>query len=346
MNTRHKMRIKKLVTGLVFSLPVFTLSAIEKPSFEQYVADLQQEALAKGHAAAIVEQAFANVTYLKRAVKADKNQPEFKETLDTYLPKRVPEWKVKKAREAYKENLPLLTKISKEYGVQPRFIVSLWALETNFGRIQGKMPIIDAVTTLAYDGRRESFFKKQLFASLSILEQGHISQDKFVGSWAGAMGQCQFIPTSFIAYAADGDGDGKKDIWGNKADVFASIANYLKREGWSNQKTWGRQVKVPEGFDASHIMPKGSKGRSQWLKNWRRAEKSLEQWSALGLTRMDGRPLPKADLTAALLMPDDAKGRLYLGYDNYKSLMHWNRSYYFVTSVGYLADRIGYPRVQ
>jgi len=338
------MRLKTLFAGLLFSLPVFTLSAQEKPSFEQYVEQLKQEALDKGFEQSFVDKTFADVKYLKRAVKADKNQPEFKETLDTYLPKRVPEWKVKRARTAYKENLPLLTKISEQYGVQPRFIVSLWALETNFGRIQGKMPIIDAVTTLAYDGRRETFFKKQLFASMKILDQGHISHEKFVGSWAGAMGQCQFIPTSFLAYAADGDGDGRKDIWNNKADVFASIANYLKREGWNNQKTWGRQVLIPEDFDRDLIMPK-SRGRSQWLKNWKASQKSLQEWSDLGLTRMDGSPLPNVNVTAALLMPDDAKGRLYLGYDNYKSLMHWNRSYYFVTSVGYLADRIGYPRI-
>lgn len=340
------MRLKTIFTGLLFSIPVFTLNAADKPSFEQYVENLKQEAIDKGYDEEFVAQSFADIKYLKRAVKADKNQPEFKETLDTYLPKRVPEWKVTKARQAYKDNLPLLEKISEKYGVQPRFIVSLWALETNFGRIQGKMPIIDSVTTLAYDGRRETFFKKQLFASLEILKQGHIPQDKFVGSWAGAMGQCQFIPTSFLAYAADGDNDGKKDIWTNKADVFASVANYLKREGWDKNKTWGRQVLLPDGFDRKHIMPKGSRGRSQWLKNFKAVEKPLSEWRELGVTRMDGRELPNVDVTAALLMPDDAKGRMYLAYDNYKSLMHWNRSYYFVTSVGYLADRIGYPKVK
>lgn len=340
------MRLKQFLVGFVVSVPAMMSFAADKPSFEEYVQKLKLEAVEKGYEQSFVDTAFSDVTYLKRAVKADKNQPEFKETLDTYLPKRVPEWKVKRARQAYKDNLPLLEKIAKQYGVQPRFIVSLWALETNFGRIQGKMPIIDAVTTLAYDGRRETFFKKQLFASLEILKQGHIKQDKFVGSWAGAMGQCQFIPTSFLAYAADGDGDGKKDIWNNRADVFASVANYLKREGWDDNKTWGRQVQLPEGFDHSLLMPKGSKGRSGWLKNFKKSEKTLAQWNELGVRRMDGRELPKANLTAALITPDDAKGRVYLAYDNYKSLMHWNRSYYFVTSVGYLADRIGYPKVQ
>ncbi len=339
------MKIKFWLTGLFFSVSVTTHSFAASVSFEQYVSDLKQEAVSKGFSTEFVNNTLKDLRYLKRVVKADKNQPEFKETLDTYLPKRVPEWKVNRARAAYKDNLPLLTRISKEFGVQPRFIVSLWALETNFGRIQGKMPIIDSLVTLSYDGRREAFFKKQLWASLTILQQGHISHEKFLGSWAGAMGQCQFIPTSFLAYAADGDGDGKKDIWNNKADVFASIANYLRSEGWTNNKTWGRQVKLPEGFDKSLIMPKGSKGRKQWLANWQGAQRKLSDWSALGVTRMDGSVLPKVDINAVLITPDDAKGRVYLAYDNYKSLMHWNRSYYFVTSVGSLADRIGYPKI-
>jgi len=339
------MKTKMLLSGLFLSLASMTAVA-EKPSFEQYVEGLQAEALEKGFEQAFVDEHLSNLTYLKRAVKADKNQPEFKETLDTYLPKRVSQWKIDKAREAYKENLPLLKKISAQFGVQPRFIVSLWALETNFGRIQGKMPIIDSIATLSYDGRREAFFKKQLFASLEILKQGHIAKDKFVGSWAGAMGQCQFIPTSFLAYAADGDGDGKKDIWTNRADVFASIANYLRSEGWSDKGTWGRQVKLPEGFDKQLLMPRGTKGRRDWLNKWKGVEKPLSEWAALGVTRMDGTALPKADITGVLITPDDANGRIYLAYDNYKSLMHWNRSYYFVTSVGYLADRIGYPAIK
>lgn len=138
----------------------------------------------------------------------------------------------------------------------------------------------------------------------------------------------------------------KKDIWTNKADVFASVANYLKREGWNGNRTWGRQVKLPEGFDKSLLMPKGSKGRKQWLQNWKKSQQSLAFWNEQGVTRMDGRPLPKANIKGVLITPDDANGRVYLGYNNYKSLMHWNRSYYFVTSVGYLADRIGYPKIK
>lgn len=337
-------KLKHLVISLL--LPVSLTVSAEKPTFEQYVVGLKQEASQQGFSNQFIDQVFDQVSYLKRVVKADKNQPEFKETLDTYLPKRLPQWKVDQAREMYKENYELLTKIGKKYGVHPRFIVSIWGLETNFGRIQGKIPIINSLVTLSYDGRREAFFKKQLWASLTILDEGHISQDDFVGSWAGAMGQCQFIPSSFVAYAQDGDGDGKKDIWSNKADVFASIANYLKSEGWTDKRTWGRQVLLPDNFDESNIMPKNSRGRKQWLQNWEASKKPLSEWQKLGITRMNGNPLPNVDIDAVLIMPDDKKGRMFLAYNNYKTLMHWNRSYYFVTSVGMLADRITYPKIQ
>lgn len=317
-----------------------------KPSYETYVEQIKEEALSKGYSQDVVESSFANITFYKRAVKADRNQPEKVETLDTYLPKRVPKWKVDKARAMYKTHEALLTQIGEAYGVQPRFIVSLWGLETNFGKIMGNFNVVSALTTLAYEGRRETFFKKQLWAALTILEEGHISIDNMKGSWAGAMGQNQFMPTSFVSYAVDGDGDGKKDIWTNHADVFASMANYLKKEGWNDQLTWGRQVKLPAGFDLSHAIPKNTGGRKNWLKAWSETEKTLAQWQALGVTRMDGSALPNVDIKAALVFPDDEKGRAYLAYDNYKSLMHWNLSYYFVSSVGHLSDRIQYPAVQ
>jgi len=316
-----------------------------KPSYETYVEQLKKQATDKGFSSEFIEQAFANITFYKRAVKADRNQPEKVETLDTYLPKRIPDWKVKKARKLYKEHQELLTKVANEYGVQPRFIVALWGLETNFGKFTGGYSVVSALSTLAYEGRREAFFKKQLWAALTILDEGHISVENMKGSWAGAMGQNQFMPTSFLSYAVDGDGDGKKDIWNNQADVFASMANYLKKEGWNNDLTWGRQVKLPQGFDLSNAIPKNTGGRKNWLKAWAKTEKTLAQWQALGLRRMDGRDLPAADIKAALVFPDDANGRAYLAYDNYKSLMHWNLSYYFVSSVGHLSDRIKYPAI-
>lgn len=316
-----------------------------KPSFEAYIEAIKVEALEKGYSSDVIDSSFKNVTFHKRAVKADKRQPEKVETLDTYLPKRVANWKIKRARSEYKKHKALLAQVGEKYGVQPRFIVALWGLETNFGKIMGNYNVISALSTMAYEGRREAFFKKQLWAALTILQDGHILIDNMKGSWAGAMGQNQFMPTSFLSYAVDGDGDGKKDIWGNHADVFSSMANYLKNEGWNDELTWGRQVKLPEGFNTSLAIPKNTGSRSNWLKAWKKTEKSLAQWQALGVRRTDGTNLPEADVTAALVFPDDANGRAYLAYDNYKSLMHWNLSYYFVSSVGHLSDHIKFPPI-
>lgn len=339
------------ITPLLITLSssAFISSANEqdnKPSFEEYIIEIKAEAATRGFSDALIDESFANVKFHQRAVKADRNQPEKIETLDTYLPKRLPDWKVNRARALYKKHQQLLQKVAKQYQVQPRFIVALWGLETNFGKIMGNYNVISALSTLAYEGRREAFFKKQLWAALTILQQGHIKVADMKGSWAGAMGQNQFMPTSFISYAVDGDGDGKKDIWTNQADVFASMANYLKTEGWNADLTWGRQITLPSDFDLSLAIPKNTGGRKNWLKAFKRTEKTLSEWQALGVRRADGSDLPNVDISAAMVFPDDANGRVYLAYDNYKSLMHWNLSYYFVSSVGHLSDRIKYPAIQ
>lgn len=354
--TRNRKVLKKKslkITMAIALAPIALLLSvcvnaeqIAKIEFDEYIKTLKSEALTKGFEQSLLDSSFANVKFHQRAVKADRSQPETIETLDTYLPKRVPDWKVKKARVMFKKHQELLIEIGNKYGVQPRFIVALWGLETNFGRIMGNYDVISALSTMAYEGRREAFFKKQLWAALTILEQGHITIDNMKGSWAGAMGQNQFMPTSFIAYAVDGDGDGKKDIWGNQADVFSSMANYLKREGWNDEITWGRQVKLPHNFDLSLAIPKNTGSRKKWLKAWEQREKTLAQWQDLGIRRSDGTNLPNVDIKAALIFPDDEKGRVYLAYDNYKSLMHWNLSYYFVSSVGHLSDRIKFPPIQ
>ncbi|GAA0858179.1 lytic murein transglycosylase [Aliiglaciecola litoralis] len=303
-------------------------NASPKLSFAEYLQTIKQEALEKGFSVELVDRAFKDVEYYQRAVKADKNQPERKITLDTYLKTRVPDWKVAQAVKLYRQHQPLLQQVADAYGVQPRFIVALWGNESNFGKIMGKFPVLSALTTLAYDGRREAFFKKQLFAALRILEQGHVDPAAFLGSWAGAMGQSQFMPSSFLTYAVDFDGDGKKDIWSNPADVFASIANYLKQEGWNGEQTWGRQVRLPEqfntelsGLDKSKMQP-------------------VSAWQQLGVRKYDGTDLPSVDLRASLIMPDGLAGRIYLVYGNFHTLMRWNRSTYFGTAVSYLADRI------
>ena len=341
--------VKKLV-GICISSILLTFPAqsneLTEQGFNTFVTEFKEESLNKGFDAKLLDRSFANVKFHKRAVKADRNQPETVETLDTYLPKRVPQWKVDKARSLYKKHKLLLTKIGNEYGVQPRFIVALWGLETNFGKFTGGYNVLSALSTLAYEGRRRDFFKKQLWAALTILDEGHIPLNKFKGSWAGAMGQNQYMPTSFLAYAVDGDGDGKKDIWTNSADIFSSMANYLKKEGWDDELTWGRQVKLSEDFNTKLAIPKNTGRRKNWLKAWKEREKTLHQWQELGVRRADGTDLPKVDVTAALVFPDDENGRAYLAYNNYKSLMHWNLSYYFVSSVGHLSDRIKFPPIQ
>lgn len=347
--------VKKLLVSAISSI-LFTVgsanvafaeeASVDEKKFGQYVASLKEEAIAQGFSEELVTKSFANIKLYKRAIKADKNQPERVETLDTYLPKRVTEYKVKRARKLYKEHGELLQKVGQEYGVQPRFIVALWGLETSFGGYMGNFNVVSALTTMAYEGRREAFFKKQLWAALTILNEGHIEVENMKGSWAGAMGQNQFMPTSFLSYAVDGDGDGKKDIWGNQADVFASMANYLKKEGWNDDLTWGRQVKLPADFNTKLAIPKNTGSRKNWLKAWSKTERTLQEWQELGIRRADGTDLPKVNVKAALVFPDDENGRAYLAYDNYKSLMHWNLSYYFVSSVGHLSDRIKFPPVK
>ncbi len=346
MELKVTKKITTKLAAIICSVCISTSAlANTQEKFDEYVANLKQEAAQKGYDSQLIEDAFATAKFKKKVISADKSQPEVVETLETYLPKRVPQWKIDRARKLYAENKDVLEQVAKEFGVQARFIVALWGLESNFGKIQGGHNVISSVVTLAFDGRRETMYKNQLWAALDILKAGHITLDKFKGSWAGAMGQTQFMPTSFNAYAVDYDKDGRKDIWTTQADAFASIANYLKQAGWNDDLTWGRQVKLPEGFDKNYVLKRGTKTRKQWLEYWAKSERSLADWQALGVRKMDGTDLPNVDVTAALVMPDDMGGLMYLAYDNYKALMHWNRSYYFATSVGYLSDRIGYPAI-
>lgn len=320
-----------LVRTLITLLVAATLQkamAQEKSAegFNQYVQALGQEAKQKGFEAGFIDRVLADVTFRPTVIKSDKNQPEKKVTLDNYLATRVPDWKVKQAVDAYQEHKALLDKIGQAYGVQPRFIVALWGNESNFGRIQGNYSVLSSLASLAYEGRRERLFKDNFFAALRILEQGHISADKFKGSWAGAMGQSQFMPLSFLNYAVDYNGDGKKDIWTTPADVFASIANYLSSEGWDANGTWGRQVTLTQPIEDSGL----AKAKGQ----------SLSTWQDAGVRRFNGQALPNVDIKAWLIMPDGEKGRIYLVYNNFQTLMKWNRSSYFGVSVGYLSERI------
>ena len=295
--------------------------------FGAWLDDLRAEAAGQGIRAEVLDAAFAGVEPIARVIELDRKQPEFTQTFSEYMAKRVTPALVEEGRRAYRENRALLDAVGAKFGVQPRFIVALWGVETRYGAYTGGFPVIDSLATLAYDGRRSAYFRGELLKALTILNEGHITADAMVGSWAGAMGQSQFMPSSFLSFAVDFDGDKRRDIWTTKADVFASAANYLARSGWRGDQTWGREVRLPEGFDPALA------GLD--------VVKRLSAWRALGVTRADGGDLPARDLEASVVLPGGEGGPAYVIYDNYRTILKWNRSNYFAVSVGYLADLIG-----
>jgi membrane-bound lytic murein transglycosylase B len=296
--------------------------------FPAYVEELKQKARQQGISNNTINAAFANVHFVDRVIKSDRNQLEKKVTLDDYLSRVITPAKIEQARALYKQHQPELASVTASTGVQGNYIVALWAMESNFGKIQGKEDIVSALSTLAFEGRREAFFTKELISSLKILDQGHVTADELKGSWAGAMGQNQFMPSSYLRYGKDGDGDGKIDIWNNTSDVFASTASYLATEGWQAGGTWGTEVKLPQGFDAGLAGTKTAQG------------KTVAQWQQLGVTLPDGLQLPASGQRAWIVTPDDNQGRSFLVYNNFRTIMHWNRSYYFAISIGTMADAI------
>ena len=247
-------------------------------SFAEWREGVRSEALSLGISAATFDAAFSGIEPIPRVIELDRSQPEVTITFAQYLERVVPESRVAQGRKLLAKHRDLLEPIGREYGVPPRFIVALWGIETSFGNFLGGFPVIGALATLAHDGRRSAYFRGELLDALRILEDGHIAPEAMVGSWAGAMGQSQFMPSSFVRYAVDYDGDGKRDIWGTHADVFASAANYLSQAGWRSGETWGRQVRLPASFDPAIADLK--------------VKKSLDEWQALGLRRANGADLP------------------------------------------------------
>ncbi len=313
--------------------------AAEDQNFSKWKDELRVEALEKGIDASIYDAAMKDVTPIKRVIELDKGQPETTMTFQKYQKLIVSDTRIKKARQKYNENRQVLEEVGKKIGVQPRFIVALWGIETNFGGGIGGFMVVDALATLAYpnaygDWRsaksiksRSAYFRKELLNAFQILNEGHIAVKDMKGSWAGAMGQCQFMPSSFLNFAVDYDGDGHKDIWKNKADVFGSAANYLSKSGWKGDQTWGRPVTLPKGFDLSLA---GIKNKPQ----------KISYWQGLGVRRMDGRDLPTNDIMASIVLGDGKSGPAFMVYNNYRTILKWNRSTYFAVAVGSLADRI------
>lgn len=313
-----------LAGGLIISSSAATRA--EESDFATWLQGFRQEAQASGISSRTINLALADVMPIPRVIELDHKQPEFILTFAEYIARVVPQSRVDRGRELLAENRALLERIGATYGVQPRFIVALWGIESDFGRTVGDFPVIPALATLAYDGRRRDYFKGELLDALRILERGYIDLASLRGSWAGAMGQNQFMPSSYMRYAVDYEGKGQRDIWHNRADVFASTANYLAHEGWKGNETWGREVRLPPDFDMSLVgLP---------------IRKTLPAWNAIGIRRTSGELLPETPLEGSIVLPGEEGGPAYLVYDNYRAIMKWNRSTFFATAVGILADRI------
>jgi len=294
--------------------------------FRNCLARLERVAIESGLSPQMVKSALESVQRVEGVIKADRRQPESRYSFRQYLDSRVTEARVERGRELYQEHYSLLQDIYLRYGVSPEYIIALWGMETNFGSYFGSVPILDALATLACDGRRPAMFTREFVNALFIHEAGTLDLASEKGSWAGAMGHMQFMPSTYRSYAVDYDQDGRIDLFSSLPDAFASSANYLRRVGWAGDQRWGREVLIPSKFDYS-LAGLGKR-------------KSVTQWRALGLRDASGRPLPESGIKASLLMPMGDRGPAFLVYKNFRVIRKWNASLNFAFAVGHLADRI------
>jgi membrane-bound lytic murein transglycosylase B len=305
-------------------LSTVPFAALPHDGFPAFLNGLRAEAFAAGISASTVRAALGDVRPNPKVLELDRHQPEFTLTWAQFRAKVLPEPRLQAAHEAVRRESRLLTPVGDRYGVDPRIVVAIWGLESAFGAITGKYGIVEALATLAYDGRRASYFRTEVMNALRILDHGDISTAGMVGSWAGAMGQPQFMPSSYLRYAVDWDGDGRRDIWTNHGDVFASIANYLAKSGWRAGQPWGQPVRVPRGFDAA------SAGRAHM--------RPLSAWMADGVRRNDGSRFSRGDVSGAVVLPDGSGGEAFMVYGNFNAIRRYNASDYYCLAVGLLAN--------
>ena len=317
---------------IIFAVSISPLASANESSFDEWLIDLRKEATSLGISDKVLDAALGNATPIKRVIELDRSQPEFTMTFEEYLGKIASATRARVAAKKLIEHDEILTKVSEKYGVQKRYIVTFWGVETNFGQYLGSFNVPHSLATLAHDGRRSAYFRKELLNALKILEEGHIAPDKMKGSWAGAMGQSQFMPSSFLSYAVDWNGDGKRDIWETEADVFASTAYYLSKAGWRNDMTWGRAVEIPRDLI---LKGKGAKALAE-----SKTRVKLVEWSRVGVMKADGKTLPSSDFTARLVLPAGSKGPAFLVYSNFDSILAWNRSNYYALAIGHLSDKL------
>lgn len=312
---------------LIFFLIIFfstNYSFSEDKNFNEWLVELEKEAIKRGISKETFNMAMENVVFIEKVKKLDKKQPERVITFNDYYERTVNKRRIEIGKKKFSLHKNEILDIANKYGVQARFILAIWGIETNYGTYTGSFSVISSLTTLAYKGRRAKFFRLQLLDALKILDEGHIELANMKGSWAGAMGQSQFMPSSFQKFAVDFDNDGRRDIWTTNADVFASASNYLINSKWKTGQTWGREVRIPKKFDYKLASLK--------------IIKSLEDWQTLGVRKSDGSNLPKVKMNASLIIPSDVTGKSFLIYENYRAILRWNRSHYFAMAVGHLAD--------
>jgi membrane-bound lytic murein transglycosylase B len=295
-------------------------------AFAGCLVGLQARARTEGLSEHSINVTVANLQFVPRVIELDQQQPEFSQTFANYFSKRATDWRVNEGRRLLQKHRVLLDKLAQEYGVPPQYILSFWGLETNYGSYKGKMSVLNSLATLACEPRRSNYFTIELMQALKLKEKYQFDNDTMVGSWAGAMGHTQFMPSAYAKYAVDGDGDGKADLWNSTTDALTSAANFLQHLGWQRNERWGREVLLPKNFSYSHL------GAKHAL--------PLSQWGALGVTQVNGQPLPLMTIQAALYLPAGHTGPAFLGYENFNVIMRWNRSEFYAITVGHLADRI------
>ena len=295
-------------------------------AFDAFLADVRAEAIGHGVSDSTVDRAFAGLRPNAKVLALDSHPPEATQSWERYRATRVSDARVAAGRKAMAASGDALAVIGSRYGVDPAVVVAIWGLETNYGGYTGGFSVVEALATLAADGRRDGYFRRELINALRILDTGDIALPRMTGSYAGAMGQPQFMPSSYLDYAVSFDGSPRRDIWDNRNDALASIANYLSRSGWQPGEPWGALVRVPTGFNVD--------------RDSRNDRHPLATWTQIGVTRPDGAALSPPDLAGAVVMPDGAGGEAYMTYANFAVIRLYNRSDLYALSVGTLADRL------
>ncbi len=319
--------------GGILGGPESIVPASANLGFDRWIAGFRGRAAAQGISQTVLDRAFRDVSYNTYVIEKDRNQAEFTKAIWDYLDSAVSENRIDNGIKALRKHRKLLERIEKAYGVEKEVVVAVWGLESAYGEIRGDIPLIEALATLAYDGRRGRFFESQLIAALKILQSGDVDVRQMTGSWAGAMGHTQFIPTSYLSFAVDFTGDGRRDIWSDDpADALASTAAYLARSGWRKGQPWGVEVRLPAGFDY------GLTGE--------KVKKSAADWAALGVRDATGRRVGDHG-PASILMPAGARGAAFMIFPNFHAIERYNAADAYVIAVGHLSDRIaGGPPIQ